>query len=949
MLPLFASLSALMCLSALLCWPTGASSSSFFSAPPSPPASPFPPALSVQTERGWVGNSVGPGHSDSVFGQVLSAPNNYAAATLDPLTGELYTNCEWEESAEEMSLIAADGRYTGRMEEAHGWSRTGGLTVVVTAGLALFSGVQGFIDSQYPYPQYPQQGQSYWGFFVANKSSMLPQSVPGGASFENMLLVTSTTGTASAAAVDETGVLWVAHPTDGALQQWNLTSWQLQRTVRGAANWSSLAFAGTDPQRLWGVLDGAVYQVDSSTGQPSVEVAPLPNIERAMSVAVSHASPTHLVVADGGLHTQQVLVWDVSVSPPVLNATVGESGGVWGPQRPGGPPRGHRGALRFEWLTAAGQRSDGSIVVVCASNSVWRGSEMQASVKSFKRQKGRWQLQWELEGNSWVDAGSFDPQSPQYLYLPNCVYEVSLPLSSSRPSGRCIASTTDVLSYPEDPRLHQDNFSFQCARLLYIAGRRFLQLTSMYGGIVALFRYEDGGFTAIPSALLLLQGPYTDQRQGEQWPPGQPSTAYTWRDANCNGRFEQDEYSAAPSLVSAWSTFIDSNGSLWAAHETGVERTALTGLDSCGNPIYSRGAASTNWSTPPDFSFIERVQYDAALDRLLLTGWDTHSAAGHGLMWGTAGNLLAFYDGWAGKNATLRAKTALHSEWNSTEYPQGPVIKTVSWVHELIFLVEGFSATVTVMEAASLQNLTAVLFNPDPNSDWHNGWIDVPDALHAIHVASTNSYLVALEDDYCAKTALLSVRVLPDNDTLCARLALEVAGNSSGAGEVALLSLLVTTLWLGTPDTRHGANVYGLANPLSPLIPLLRGDVQYRADNSTAPDYLNDTRSQAELAAKWVAFFGAALGCRATDFPRYSLASTQHAVHRGMAISARQFDYFNQQVVLALQYWGVEAGGRDMQAVEGFLAQFGSSGGDNAICTAPDCEHSEKWEVAQPD
>ena len=812
------------------------------------PSSPFPPALSVESRRGWVGNSVGPGRPDPMYGQVLSAPNNYAAVTLDPASGDLYSNCVWEESAKEMTRVSADGRYLGRVEEAHGWSRTGGLTAVVTPTLALFSGVQGYIGPQYPPPQYPPQGQSYWGFFVVNKTSMLPHSVPGGASFESMLLVTSTTGTATAAAVDGSGRLWVLHPTDGELQEWDLTAWKLVQTVTGAANWTSLAFLGASQSELWGVLDGSVYRVDSTTGRPRAGVSPLSGIEKAVSVAQSHASPHHLVVADGGLHTQQVLVWDVSVSPARLNTTVGEAGGVWAPQGSGGLPRGRRSALRFEWLTAAGQRSDGSIVAVCASNSVWQGSEMMASLKSFEVQNGTWQLQWELEGNSWVDAGSFDSESGgRHLYLPNCVYEVTLPLSSAGSSGRCIASTTDLVRYPEDPRLHQENFSFQCARILRIAGQRFLQLTSMYGGLLALYRYEKGDFTAIPSSLLLLQGPYTDEHPGEKWPPGQPATAYTWRDANCNGLFEQDEYHTAPALVDTWSTYIDLNGALWVVHEKGVEMTALSGFDSCGNPIYSRGAASTNWTTPAEFSFIERIQYDATLDRLMLTGWNTQSAQGHGMMWGAAGNLLVLYDGWTGGNRTVYAETALHSEWNSTAYPRGPVIKTVSWAHELIFLVEGFSATVTVMEAASLQNLTAILFNPGPDSDWSNGWIDVPDGLHAVHLPSTNEYLVAMEDDYCAKTALLSVRLLPNSTTLCARLAASVVGNSTREGEVALLSLLVTTLWLGTPDTRHGANVFGLANPLSPLIPLLHGDVQYRSDGSPSPNYLNDSSAAALL------------------------------------------------------------------------------------------------------
>ena len=829
------------------------------SSPPSFPPSPFSPSASspssptissVSTARGWVGNSVGPGHDDAVYGQVLSAPNNLATMVMDPLTGSLYTNCVWEESAKEMVRISSSGQYLGRVEEAHGWSRTGGPAAAVGQPFAYLAATQGYIGEAYAPPQYPAAGEQWWGFITVNATDMSGVAVRNGTSYQHFLTVTSTSGMASALALHPTSQhLVIVHPTDASLQVWDThTMTQVGATVHGAANWTSLTFftppspyssdssgsTSSSPSQLWGVLAGQVYPVDVSTGQPSGPA--LPSVESAVSVAASHSDPTVLVVADGGLHTQQVLLFQVAgnstsaststttttTSPLVLRERVGYMGGVWGKAQPGQPARGMRGDLRFEWLTSAGQGPDGSLVVACATNTVWQGSEMMANIRSMRRrqrpemggkvgeageeEEGEWEVVWTMEGNSWVDAGAFDPASHgRLLIMPNAVYNVSLPLSETQPSGRCIASTTDMVTYPQDPRLHQDNFSFQCARVVYVHSRRFLILTSMYGGIMALYRYESNDtYTAIPSALLLLQGPYRDMHKGELWPPGQPSSSYTWTDSNCDGRFDADEYIAhQQALNDVWSTYIDSVGQLWMVHGKGVVMVPLLGLDACGNLRYNReGPGMKSWPVPAEFSFIERIHYSPTDDVLMLTGWDTKSAAGHGDRWGNAGNLLVFYQDWSKPTRSIRASTALRSEFNSTRYPQGPVQKTVAWVDDLVFLVEGYSATVTVMDAATLTNLTAVLYNPSPVQDWHNGWIDVPDALSAVRVSDLE-YLVALEDDYCAKTTLMSVQVRPNTSTLCARLAVQMQGNSTAEAEVTLLTTLVSTMWLGTPDTRH--------------------------------------------------------------------------------------------------------------------------------------------------
>ena len=721
----------------------------------------------VTTARGWVGNSIGAGRVDHQWGLAQSAPNNYAAVVLDA-DGSLYSNCEWEESAKEINKIGSDGSYQGRVEEAHGWSRMGGPAVAVGDELLFPAAVQWYIGEAYQPPQYPPLGEYWYGFFAINKTDMQPVPQREGVSFQHMLVRTSSTGMISAAAVDPgTQRLWIVHPTDGLLQVWDTRSMQPLEQIQRPLNWTSLTFM--PDSQLWGVVGGQVYPVNLTTGRiaSGFESSPIPGIESAISVSASFASPWTLVIADGGLHAQQVLLVDVRVAgKPRLLERVGEPGGVWGNYSSPALPRGHRAPLRFEWLTGAAQDANGSLVVVCSSFTVWQAAEMMASVKSFRFQpeSSQWQLQWEMEGNGWVDSGSFDPASDgRLLYMPNCVYEVELPLRADRPSGRCLASTTDLVLYPEDPRLHQQFvFGFQSARVVYIRSRKYLLLTGMQGFSIALHRYADNSsFTAIPSLLFQPSGPYADAHPGELWPPHQPSSAYSWRDSNCNGRFEADEYTPHNlSTLQSWSVTIDSSGTLWLLHEDGVEQVPLQGFDDCGNPLYERlSAHSRHWAVPPEFCVVERIRYRPETDTMLLSGWDTNSTGAPQPAWGQSGNLLVFYSNWSTAERAVLRQTPIHTEWNTSIAPLGPAMKTLDWAGGLLFLVEGISATITVMDAETLTNLSSVLYNPTPgDQDWQNGWVDLPDGLEAVQLSS-GDYLLAMEDDAYAKTALLWVSV----------------------------------------------------------------------------------------------------------------------------------------------------------------------------------------------
>ena len=173
------------------------------------------------------------------------------------------------------------------------------------------------------------------------------------------------------------------------------------------------------------------------------------------------------------------------------------------------------------------------------------------------------------------------------------------------------------------------------------------------------------------------------------------------------------------------------------------------------------------------------------------------------------------------------------------------------------------------------------------------------------------------------------------NLTLCERLSTALLGNYSGAAETAMVAAVVSTAWLGTPDYQHGINVFGLANPLSPLVPLLQGSVSYRHDNSST-DLLGNLTAYAALASKLVAQLGEPLGCSADGFPRYSPHHSPHWVHEKMGIGKAWMLFWGRQLTDALLYWGAEEGA-GMDAVRSWLNSFHKGAGENEICTQSDC------------
>jgi len=97
-------------------------------------------------------------------------------------------------------------------------------------------------------------------------------------------------------------------------------------------------------------------------------------------------------------------------------------------------------------------------------------------------------------------------------------------------------------------------------------------------------------------------------------------------------------------------------------------------------------------------------------------------------------------------------------------------------------------------------------------------------------------------------------------------------------------------------------------------------------DGTLPPGSINFLTNQSafnRLAANLIAFFGAAIGCNAPDFPQYRGNKDMKKVHMFMPIDYDTFEMFNTIFIGALAKLGVDAG--DQAAIRGVLDTFAGS------------------------
>jgi hypothetical protein len=393
-----------------------------------------------------------------------------------------------------------------------------------------------------------------------------------------------------------------------------------------------------------------------------------------------------------------------------------------------GASPGRVGSLRFAGPMGAGFDAAGNFYVAC---NVPRGGTL---LRAFSPAK---ELIWEALGLEFLDvADSLPGSNGRALFTADDRYAFD-PSAAAGQGWKWVAHTLDPFRFPDDLRLHLP--ALQCGTSVrVIGGETFLCQRGMWQGVLGLYRLD--GDLARPS-VVLSSGPL--QAEKSDWrPAGQPASGrWLWRDSNGNGHFDAGEYTATEGPTGEyWASNVDESGNLWqAGRDSGIWRWKFLGLDPSRNPRYD--PKPQHREMPAPFSELLRTEYEPGTDVMWLTG-QTKDRPISGGEWGTAGTVVARYDGWSKSPKAPAYVVELPYE------PHERFMVSFCVAGELFFTIDCKTAKVFPYEKKSGRLLGAM--SPGPEVHRESGWIDFRDAIRATRL-SDGSYLIFAEEDFKAK------------------------------------------------------------------------------------------------------------------------------------------------------------------------------------------------------
>ena len=489
-------------------------------------------------------------------------------------------------------------------------------------------------------------------------------------------------------------------------------------------------FAAEKPERLalersgnlWVIKSGG-KTITSYTADGKLREIEIPLPPSTIATGLSFAPDGRMVVTDNGPR-QQLLFFDASAQPMKLVGTFGEEGGMFASPNPG-----RVGPLRFAGPTGAGYDAKGNLYVAC---NVPRGGTV---LRAFAPDHS---MSWESLGLEFVDvADSVPGTNGKDIFTADDRFSYDASAKAGA-NWKWVAHTLDPFRSPDDLRLHFP--SLQCGTSVRVlGGKTFLCQRGMWQGVLGLYRVE--GDLAVPS-VVLSAGPLKADKSG--WsPPHQPKTGrWFWRDANGNGKFDAGEYNPTVGPTGEfWASNVDPRGDIWqAGRDTGIWRWEFRGLDRLGNPEYD--AKPEHRPMPAPFTDLLRTEYDPSTDTMWLTGQTKDRPITNG-EWGTAGTVVARYDGWSKGVSSPRFVV------NFPYTPDKTFMVSFCVAGDLFFAIDCKTAKVSVYDQEHGRLLGTM--SPGPEVQREGGWIDFRDAIRASRL-SDGSYLLFAEEDWKAKT-----------------------------------------------------------------------------------------------------------------------------------------------------------------------------------------------------
>jgi Ricin-type beta-trefoil lectin domain-like len=685
------------------------------------------PANTLQTT--WMGNNFKGGNGKWV--------QNYISAVWVDKDGTVFTNSGWDEADAEAGFYK-NGEMVGKMQNLHGWSRSGGRAIagddnyiyVATLQQPVASNVDisGWNPIQWPFPP---AGQNWYHIRRYNKNGIFAPFSGSSAMMANRTDV-SIRGCAV-----KGDTLYVTDINKVSLYNKSSNSASALLSSFNLPNASDIVVANDNS--LWIVLEKTNTNVNpkiincTNTG---VFIREITTVVNPRGISLDN-NGNLMVCEDGPL--QQVFLFNINTTTPTLIKNIGDANGI-----NGGTP-GLRTPNKLNTPVDCGMDLNGNVYIGCTLNQIFDpvgnefrdGTKLGSEIKAFSPTDN---LLWNLYGLEFVGVGAADPATDAAnMYTSDSHYTFDLTKADGQ-EWSYKANTIDKFKYPNDLRLLDENV---CAKLKVINGQRFLFTIDMYTDKLIVYRFD--GEIAVPTAIFT---------RGQHNYPTSPTVASNqrviWIDQDADGQYDTNEfqiYAQRNPYMKGW--YVDDKGTVWQSfRENGIEKYPIQSVVN-GVPKWT-SASLVYYTNPSEFIDVQRLVYDTLEDAMYLSGSTIAYPYNTSYWWGIAGRELIKYTNWS--NPASRAIAfRIHlvdslNAFDLNDRTKYRAITAIEMAGDYLFCGELLHKNITWVYKKSDGSFVGLL---QPPIDYinENGWgLDTPYGLTAYR-RTNGEYIVISEED----------------------------------------------------------------------------------------------------------------------------------------------------------------------------------------------------------
>jgi len=437
-----------------------------------------------------------------------------------------------------------------------------------------------------------------------------------------------------------------------------------------------------------------------------------------------------------------ILIYKNIYTSPVLVATFGKKGGIFSKDK--NHLQGQVGALRFCGPRGVGVDRNGNIYIANQFISGGRG----AILESYNEKTGK--RNWKREGLIFTATADFDNLKPSYAYSPEKLHGIHLDRQGKR-ADELIACTADPFTFPQDQRCLSNGPFITSSFKRTIAGKDFLFVSDMYGGMLAGYRFDKSqhGYIGIP---------FLETENGDM---GKKQALKFWNDLNGDSQEQGNEMkSIAEVNPFSMSFFVDQAGNIWrGTRQQGLLFWKMTGLKN-GIPQYAEGQL---FRLPKGIDGVKRIWYDSSKDELFLAGFSEVSPDEKDTWW-CLGSTITKY--------THALKKMENGKWQQTQQEPDMTLylpfhieddSNLSHTNAKSFCVEGNYLFVALARYGyiSVYNRNNGKFlgviQPGTEVKGESGWCDFNYSIHA-KKRKDGTYYIFNEENAFGKILLYAIK-----------------------------------------------------------------------------------------------------------------------------------------------------------------------------------------------